>query len=101
MCVFYPMEEPRHRTAFLKESWKPLFTSNKSQLTLLLMNDSMTRFNLEIILNSSFLRVSGVLGLITGQPSILCNDTVDKPRSVINPQLISAPGPLAHRRRFK
>ena len=49
------------------------------------MNDSMTRFNLEIILNSSFLRVSGVLGVITGQPSILCNDTVDKPRSVINP----------------
>ena len=30
-----------------------------------LMNDSMTRFNLEIILNCSFLRVSGVLRVIT------------------------------------
>ena len=66
MCVFYPMEEPRRHTAFFKEKAEsPCITLNKSQLTLLLMNDSMTRFNLEIILNCSFLRVSGVLGVIT------------------------------------
>ena len=81
MCVFKP---PRHHTALhLWTESAPLHRETKSLLTHLLMNDSVTRLNLCIILKASFL---------PGH----CNDnTPDNGlRAVITHQLISAPGPL-------